>query len=200
MKSLALFALLATSALHADPASIHGMVIFGHDPVYVSHLPMFHSPHDYQAIMEVELDAKAAAIYENETAAHPDELFTILPEAMVLPDVVKNRTPFKATLFRGHFERGGVPVAENVKVTIKDVVHFHKFDPNAVRPEKLTYISFGFKETWLVHLITSRPDFDQIAHMPITMRPGTPFTFPGVDNTKPLPGLKSIYLEFGDLE
>lgn len=28
--------------------SVHGMLIFGKEKIYASHLPMFHPPHDYQ--------------------------------------------------------------------------------------------------------------------------------------------------------
>ena len=46
---------------HSIPASedkpaTHGMLIFGTNKIYASHLPMFHSPHNYQVILELDLD------------------------------------------------------------------------------------------------------------------------------------------------
>jgi hypothetical protein len=45
----------------------HGMVLVGRRSAYLSHLPMFHSPQDYQAVFEVSLtvgDTAALPMYE----------------------------------------------------------------------------------------------------------------------------------------
>jgi hypothetical protein len=39
---------------HEHPA-VHGMLVVGEGQLFLSHLPMFHAPHDYQIIMEVRL-------------------------------------------------------------------------------------------------------------------------------------------------
>jgi hypothetical protein len=64
---------------HESPA-FHGMVLFGELTAYLSHLPMFMSPHDYQAIFEVTLakegtDLLAAYVQdrrENMERPHPE--------------------------------------------------------------------------------------------------------------------------------
>jgi len=38
-----------------DRPAVHGMLLVGTNALYVSHLPMFHAPHDYQALAEVAL-------------------------------------------------------------------------------------------------------------------------------------------------
>src|SRR3954468_23208955 len=35
---------------------VHGMLLFGSGPVYLSHLPMFGTPHNFQVILEVTFD------------------------------------------------------------------------------------------------------------------------------------------------
>lgn len=46
-----------------DKASTHGMLIFGKNKIYAYHLPMFHSPHNYQIILELELDETAKSLF-----------------------------------------------------------------------------------------------------------------------------------------
>ncbi len=41
--------------LPQEKPGFHGMVLVGQRRAYLSHLPMFHSPHDYQAVFEVSL-------------------------------------------------------------------------------------------------------------------------------------------------
>jgi hypothetical protein len=43
-----------------EKPGFHGMVLFGEQTAYLSHLPMFMSPHDYQAIFEVTLSKEGA--------------------------------------------------------------------------------------------------------------------------------------------
>ena len=40
------------------------MLVFGTEKVYFSHLPMFHAPHDYQAVIEVELPEATKTLME----------------------------------------------------------------------------------------------------------------------------------------
>ena len=39
-----------------DTTGVHGMWLVGESPVYVSHLPMFMVPHNYQVILKVTLE------------------------------------------------------------------------------------------------------------------------------------------------
>ena len=43
------------TAAHEDPAACHEFGIFGRNKIYLSHYPMFHAIHAYQAIIEVTL-------------------------------------------------------------------------------------------------------------------------------------------------
>jgi hypothetical protein len=199
-------AALSEPAWAHDHASVHGMLVVGKERVFLSHLPMFHSPHDYQAILEAVLPPEVQAIYLRDMASHPDQkIYTLVPEPFVLPDMLAHPRPFKADLYRGHFERGGVAIASIARVGIARVVYEKQFDPSAVHPATLRYLAFGSPggEQFLAHLITAKPDFDQVIEtrgiagdLPRAME------FSGVPAEAPLPETgdrKEIYLETGDL-
>lgn len=219
MKSLILFSLLLTFPALADQPSTHGMLVFGQAKVFISHLPMFHNPHDYQLIAELELPAEALAVYKASLAAHPEEtVYTLVPETFVLPEMVADPRPFSASLVRGHFERGGTEIVGEVKVKLGKVVHFRKFDPRATRPAQATYLLFGGpQESFVAHFISRKPDFDQIVELaggfngepqvlesqatdlkPLPMGTHT-FRANGNEGDSLLTLKKEIYLEHGDL-
>lgn len=166
------------------------MVIFGTSSVYLSHLPIFHSPHDYQAILEVEIS--------NDPRKDPG-LYTIVPEKFSLPEMMSHPRPFKAEIYAGHFERGG-KLLGSATLKIKNVLVFRKLNPAGQRPDQSTYYSFGNgKEQFLIHKISARPDFDHIiqgeseGNHALQERK---FPFP---DTRPLVEGAEIYFETGDL-
>jgi hypothetical protein len=147
-----------------DKPSTHGMLLMGTNAIYASHLPMFHTPHDYQIIVELELDSKTKQLFVEDQLQHPlYSSYTLEPEKFVLPEMMAQPKPFKANLYRGHFERGGTKIATNVLVSIKKVLYYTKFDPKAIPTANTDYIAFGNeKEQFIAHKITVRPDFDQV--------------------------------------
>ena len=100
----------------------HGMLLFGEETAYLSHLPMFGSPHNYQAIFEVMLSKTGIdpmAVYVDDRKAHSDnkpefKMYSFVPtQDFVLTNIV---TPpdedhpqlplrsFPGNIWRGHFE------------------------------------------------------------------------------------------------
>ena len=111
--SFLLFLSLKSYSQTSEVRSVHGMLLFGANKIYASHLPMFRSPNDYQVILELELDEKMKALYLEDKKQNPQEtVYTLEPEQFVLPDLVKNPAPFTANVYRGHFERGGKKIIE----------------------------------------------------------------------------------------
>jgi hypothetical protein len=153
----------------SDKASTHGMLLFGTEKIYASHLPMFHSPHDYQIIIELELESKAKQSYLDERKLNENELvYTIEPETFVLPDRIKVANKFLAAIYSGHFERGGKKIMSDAELIIKRIIYFNKFNSNNKRPDSLNYLLFGnAKEQFLAHLICKKPDFDEISSIKI---------------------------------
>ncbi len=135
------------------------MLLMGKAKIYASHLPMFHSPHDYQAILDIELDKKSLDKYLKSTS--PD-YFTLVPAIGVLPTMAREGQEFGADLYEGHFERGGRLIATGTARVVK-VLLFRKFDPLASKPSSLELFVFGNQtEKFAAHLIQAKPDFDQI--------------------------------------
>lgn len=200
------FALSQVLPASAEPPSIHGMLLVGEHRLWVSHLPMFHVPHNYQAIAEVTLPASPLSAYRADRAAHPESLYTIAPSTnWVLPNEFKAGGRFLADLYRGHFERGGEVLLEDVEVSVAKLVHLRRFEPGDSNGGE-EWIAFGSQsEHFLAHRITSAPDFDQVVELdgapaaifPIMPLTGKPLAV-GQDaaNTQVK---RVIYTEFRDL-
>lgn len=146
---------------------LHGMLLFGTDVLYLSHLPMFMSPHQFQVILEVTFDEAATAALAADRGA-PD-LHTFRPEIFAITELDPDgggpaRTSIAGTIFHGHFERGGSPLA-SATATVREVVYFGRLDVQGKHndDQELGYLCFGREgQLHLAHDITASPDFDQI--------------------------------------
>lgn len=190
--------------------AVHGMLMVGNHKIYLCHLPMFHSPHDYQLIVEADLGQAANNLYLQDRKNHPEQdIYTLQPQQrFVLPALIQNPTTFPAKIYRGHFERGGTPIAESVPVTITRVIYFKNFAEDAPKAETLDYILFGSQhEQFIAHLITAKPDFDQVMSVEVgndQLKSAVEklnhvvLEIPGSTNDKPISGpaaLRAIALE-----
>ena len=148
----------------SDKSSVHGMLIFGKNKIYASHLPMFHAPHHYQIILELELDKGDAQKFIADQQQHPESAtYTIEPEKFILPNKIAQSGSFKANLYRGHFERGGIKIADSIKVKIASVLYFKKFSEAEKKPDNAVFLLFGNRlEQFAAHQVISKPDFEQI--------------------------------------
>ena len=187
----------------ADPPATHNMLVVGEETVYLSHLPMFQEkgeppmPHRYQAILEVTF-AKQEGYVKDRREHQTTKIYTLNPEIFVLPELVssdpqhKPLRSFKANaIFRGHLEKDGVSILQDVEVSMQRVIHFREFDPKAKKSPQLEYLLFGRgQELFLAHLIKTPPDFDQILAVKVTghqftnaeLAKGVPVVFPGTTN------------------
>jgi hypothetical protein len=159
---------------HGHAKAVHNMSLVGERSIFLSHLPMFMPPHDAQVIVEATFVApggKSAdeAYFADRTRHRNLRFYTVQPESFAIQELFESdqthplRSRFKATVFRGHLEKGGTPVdgLQNVEVQIKRLVHAHSFGGDTL--PALTYVLFvGGKELFLAHFISQPPDFDQI--------------------------------------
>jgi hypothetical protein len=164
---LAGLALLASVVVHADPPATHGMLLFGDQITYVSHLPMFHAPHDWQAVFKVSLQAPKASVALEKYAAAKGAgatFFTLVPEPMDLAQVIEGgAVSFHADLYLGHFEKGGQMLG-GVQVTVEKVIYARKLDPQAAPDAQEKYLVFGEPRNYFAaHLIGAKPSFDMVA-------------------------------------
>lgn len=170
---------------------VHGMLVVGEETVYLSHLPMFMSPHDFQIVLEVKLlrgDKDVGGEYAADRRARGTNIYTLNPtEEFDVTELdpsggAPSRTSFEGALFRGHFERGGTPLIADLSVHIEKVVHFQHLDPRpgGAAPE---YFFFGKgSELFLAHDILGPPDFDQV----LVVRGGANYTDEQLQNGIPI--------------
>jgi hypothetical protein len=156
------------SQLQDDPG-FHGMVMFGNDPFYIYHLPMWMPQHAYQAIFEVRLsdDVKAQYLAASRAGKH----FSFAPEdEFVLPQMALTPGPIQGTIHNDHFERGGEPLTD-AKLEIVRTVYFKQLKEDEPKPAKDSYVVFGNgKEKFMAREAHGRPDFDEIIPVPSTLQ------------------------------
>jgi hypothetical protein len=156
-----------------EPKEIHPMTLLGSGPFYISHNPKFGGVFSYQVIMEVS--------FQHKDHEHPDDLYvmdrkrtktnlyTLKPELMAMQELLPLegkpaiRNTFKASLFRGDYDEGGMPVLHDLQVTVNDVLYYKKFKELGPTLPYLSYFLFGSqRELFAAHIISDFPDFDQI--------------------------------------
>lgn len=89
-----------------DTTGVHGMLLFGEDDLYLSHLPMFMTPHNFQVLLEAGFDDAVREVLG------AGGLHTFEPEVFAITELDPGgdgpaRAAIEGTIFRGHFERGG---------------------------------------------------------------------------------------------
>lgn len=154
---------------------VHGMLLFGSGTVYLSHLPMFGSPHNFQVILEVTFDDATSELVSEQG----EGILTFEPVEFPIAELDPDgeppaRTSIEGTVFRGHFERGGEAIAPGVVASVQNVTHFDELDVEAAHDNerRLAYLCFGTAtQLHLAHRITASPDFDQI--LDVSFVPGT---------------------------
>ena len=164
--------LAATAGLAHGPSwGEHGMVLFGgRDGLFASHMPMFHRPHDVQAVLQLRAADPARERLLRAWLAHAPVLWTIVPGPFELDDLAPGAsrplTHLEADVVRGHFERGGRTQAVAVGFAIERVLAWRRLDPLAPRPAFATYrlvaANPGATERFAVLEIGPRPAVDHI--------------------------------------
>jgi hypothetical protein len=173
----------------SQTVGVHGMLVAGgqrtgdslRSGVYASHLPMFMPPHDFQVIMAVT--GPAAARY-GDFVAHfgSSDIYTFRPEPFSITELDPSigglaLTSLRGSLFRGHYERGGSEIANDISFEVEQVICFQHLSADAAPDAggQLRYLCFGARDAaFLAHLITAPPDFDQILNVEISSLTGVP--------------------------
>jgi hypothetical protein len=167
---------------------IHGQLLYGEDPTYLSHLAVFMGepvshPHNFQVVLEVSFsDPSAEATYLQSLRATPDDIHTAVPppydqNALVVdePGRQLHRTLAGTRFVRGHFEQGGQQIMPPTDLDLERVVYFREFTTGGERDEAPHYLLFGrSNEAHLTHLISAPPDFQQILKVEVTAGDGLP--------------------------
>lgn len=138
--------------------ALHGLVLLGTDTVYAVHMPTFTTPHDFQAVLRVDLDTDTYRTARKRYGT--SALFTLSPRTLLLKDLEPGAS-FPADLYFGRFGRDGELLGE-VGVGIEERLYVgHPTDPT-MEPAPLRYVLFGREQLYLAHVFTRPPDFDQV--------------------------------------
>lgn len=152
----------ASAQPHTGHAAVHGMLMFGAEKIFISHLPLFHAPHDYQVILEVEVPQEKKALYLKAVEQNPQSIFTVVPKPFVLATANSLPAQIQGDIFLGHFEKGGKLLLSQVLLKIKKNILFQKLNPES-SAGNLKYLLFGSAtEKFLAHIIGAKPSFDHI--------------------------------------
>ena len=109
-----LMTLLATClfSLSANALDVtHGIVLFGKEKLYASHLPMFHAPHDKQVVFTYEVDQ---TIKEQIVLNQDNQYLTFVPAPFDLNKFVAAPFAITGDIYLGHFEKEGVLLLSGV--------------------------------------------------------------------------------------
>lgn len=137
----------------------HGMVLMKHKDIglVASHLPLYTSPHNYQLIYQVNV--KDSAKLNNLKGG----LITLLPDNFDL-QILVNQEPLTigATIYEGHFERGGA-AAFTTTITFKKALLVEQLTPNYSSIWANFYTVTINQSTLLtMHKIQASPSFDAL--------------------------------------
>lgn len=146
----------------------HGMLlIVNSQGLLASHLPMYHRPHDVQAVLALSPAAREDKEFiETLSASTPEILYTISPEPFDLdrlnPEADDDLEEFCASLYLGHFERGGRQLSERVCFSVDDTLLFRPITADMTKEDKAHWLIFEIgTDRYAAHEISGAPDFDQ---------------------------------------
>lgn len=156
---------------------LHGQLLFGESSVYLGHLPFLldnplRHPHNFQVLLRVAFtDESDRAAYLDRRATAPEALFTAVPDPFDQDDLKRIREEGlqgeslgEVALFDEHFENRPEPSPFLVAdLALEEVVAFRELDPKGEVGDMLSYLILDDGvEAYLVHYLTSPPDFDQV--------------------------------------
>lgn len=137
----------------------HGMVLFGDGgKLYLSHIPMFRRPHDYQAVFAVAVKSGTLP------ADTGSRLYTFLPDACSLDDLLRGQLKsLRGQLYQGSFERSDGRLLGPATFAITRVLLWRQLTAQLAAQPALSYFAFpAGQRVFLVHPIGPAPSFDQI--------------------------------------
>ncbi len=160
--SMVLTQIIKPETIAAEVPSTHGMLLFGERQLWLSHLPMFHPAHAWQAIAQVELSARMSERYRADKRDHPGSIYTVVPTSRwPLVGEFKRGKRIEVDLYRGHFERGGERLIAGVSVLLSQIVHLRALDAGDQSGNQ--WLRFGVEdEQFVARRIGGAGDFDQL--------------------------------------
>ena len=176
--------------------AVHGMVLFGNQRLYASHLGLYHHPHDRQIVLPIRFSKpEQADSYARWRTDNPG-LVTLAPRPFELANLAPDAKTFEHTIvvdiYRGHFERGGEKVFSQIAMQLDKPLIYQVLSPGGNRAAQASFWLLPDGDSdFLVYQIGPRPDQDLIAevtagglcHQPVCvvstpLAPGAEFVLP----------------------
>ncbi|REL35278.1 hypothetical protein [Thalassotalea euphylliae] len=164
---------------HHD-VGVHGMaLVMVGDKLIASHLPLHNSMHEHQIIFTTNISERPATSKHSQSqnkqhqlpqivasmkaALTKGQLITLLPEVFSLSKLRNGElTDFTATIYQGHFERGGKPIAKQVSFAIDQMLYQRKLSNKGVSNGEYDLINMGEGDVLAVHQFGDKPSFDHL--------------------------------------
>jgi hypothetical protein len=114
-----LWIVTAGSADHAQHHATHNMVLYGDRDVFASHL-VYKAPHNFQIILQIQLDPQTRKAYLDERRRHPMERVVLLLDPMPIRDITEAPV-LTGTLLRRPEKGPPVVLRERIRLERKNV-------------------------------------------------------------------------------
>ncbi len=146
-----------------ERVGIHGMILVGEpSDLLLSHIPMFHAPHDVQLIARGNIVGTNRAI----PSSFSDRLYTFVPKPLSLDALRLGKLKaITGAIYEGNFETDGRKVADNVSLAITGIVHQHELSPAEPQPELAYFIVGAGANVFAFHRIAGSPSFDEVLNV-----------------------------------
>lgn len=145
---------------HHNLMGSHGMVLMHHKDhgFFVSHLPLYVSPHHYQLIYKVKIAGADELIHRLQK-----KMVTVVPENFDLSRLINNeRFSIDTKFYQGHFERGGKHIF-SAKMTFEKSILIEKISPTFTNKTAIFQTVAISKHTAIfAHKIQQSPSFDAV--------------------------------------
>jgi hydroxyacylglutathione hydrolase len=159
--------------------STHGFILMPTDAsgcVWLSHKPMFQSPHDFQLVFLAHItNSSVDPVPLPTNISQLNTQWTIEPDRWSLNNLINgDLTSFRTKLYRGDFEQGGTYLCDVTINIIEPLLTVIQLNASNIEPyQPLRYMSYPLSmsttriDVYLLHQIRVQPDFDSIVHATI---------------------------------
>lgn len=138
----------------------HGMVLMhdANEGFFVSHLPLYSSPHNYQLIYKVKIEKSDQLLNMLQK-----EMVTLVPDNFDLSRLIRGESfAINTMFFQGHFERGGKQKL-TAKLTFEKSILAEKVSTSYSTKDAVFYtVVISDQSAIFAHKIQRSPSFDAI--------------------------------------
>ncbi|MGZ5279898.1 MAG: hypothetical protein ACXWC9_08150 [Pseudobdellovibrionaceae bacterium] len=121
------------SAQHHPNHAKHNMVMFGKETLYISHL-VYKQPHNFQVILQIELDPAVRTQYEAARIQFPTDQFVLLLDHMDISQLQVQRPQISGSIKRDDQAGNRFEVLASVPVMKYEIIYFDEVPLSLAKP------------------------------------------------------------------